>query len=133
MEQSDVFPSLVYDDAPAAIEWLCRAFGFVKRFAMPGEGGRIEHSELSFGSVVLMVSSPKLDWGWVSPRTAGGLPQSLSLYVADPDPHYARAMAEGATLVRELCDEEYGGRGYLVKDPEGHYWYFGSYRPGAYW
>jgi uncharacterized glyoxalase superfamily protein PhnB len=33
---SDIHPSLTYDDAPAAIEWLCRVFGFAKRFVVSG-------------------------------------------------------------------------------------------------
>jgi uncharacterized glyoxalase superfamily protein PhnB len=56
----------------------------------------------------------------------------LSLFVPDPDAHYATAMAAGASLVRPLRDEEYGARGYMVSDPEGHLWYFGNYRPGDY-
>jgi len=131
--QSDVYPSLVYDDANAAIDWLCRAFGFTRRFVVPGENGRVEHSELSLGNAVVMISSPKAEFRRVSPRTAGGLPQALSMYVADPDAHHAVAVARGAALVRPLQDEEYGARGYMVTDPEGHLWYFGNYRPGAYW
>lgn len=93
----------------------------------------MEHSELSFGNAVIMVSSPKAEFNRVSPRNAKGLPHTLSLYVADPDAHYQAAMAVGAALVRPLQDEEYGARGYMVSDPEGHLWYFGTYRPGAYW
>lgn len=44
---SDVYPSLTCEDAPAAIDWLCRTFGFTKRFVVPGPAGRIEHSEHS--------------------------------------------------------------------------------------
>lgn len=131
--QSDIYPSLTYDDAGAAIEWLCRAFGFTRRLVVTGDGGRIEHSELSFGNAVIMVSSPKAEFNRVSPRSANGLPHTLSMYVADPDGHCRTAMAAGASLVRPLHDEEYGARGYMVADPEGHLWYFGTYRPGAYW
>ena len=60
--QSDVYPSLVYDDANAAIDWLCRAFGFTRRFVVPGENGRVEHSELSLGNAVVMISSPKAEF-----------------------------------------------------------------------
>ena len=130
---SDVYPSLTYDDARAAIDWLTRAFGFERRFVVPGEGDRIEHSELSFGNAVLMISSPKAEFDRVSPRHSQGLPHTLSLYVADPDAHFAQAMKAGARLVRPLQDEGYGARGYMVADPEGHLWYFGTYRPGAYW
>lgn len=50
--ESDFYRSLTCDDAQAAIEWLCRAFGFVCRLVVAGAGGRVEHSELSFGSAV---------------------------------------------------------------------------------
>ena len=130
---ADVYPSLTYDDAAAAIEWLCRAFGFQKRLVVEGEDNRVEHSELSFGNAVIMVSSPKADANRVSPRQLSGHSQALSLYVENPDAHHDVAVAAGATLVRPLQDEPYGARGYMVHDPEGHVWYFGDYRPGAYW
>ena len=131
--QADVYPSLAYRDAPAAIAWLCSAFGFVQRFVHLGEEGRVEHSELTFGNAVIMVSSVKPELGYASPETLGACTQGLSLYVQNPDAHHAQALAAGATLVRALQDEPYGARGYLVRDPEGHPWYFGNYRPGAYW
>ena len=130
---SDVYPSLTYDDAPAAIEWLCRAFGFRQRLVVPGPDGRVEHSELSLGTGVVMVSSPKAEFERFSPHSLGGHSQALSVFVADPDTHYTVALAAGAKIVRELRDEEYGARGYMVSDPEGHLWYFGDYRPGHYW
>ncbi len=129
----DVYPSLTYDDAAAAIDWLCRAFGFARRLVVPGPGDRIEHSELSHGGAVIMVSSPKPEMGRLGPRDLPGVSQALSLHVNDPDAHYLRASAAGAEIVQELKDEEYGSRGYMARDLEGHLWYFGTYRPGAYW
>jgi uncharacterized glyoxalase superfamily protein PhnB len=129
----DIYPSLTYADAPAAIDWLCRAFGFTKRFVVAGAGGHIDHSELSFGEAVVMVSSPKPDQKRFAPAELPGSSQALSLYVAEPDAHYARAKQAGAVIVRELRTEEYGARGYMAQDPEGHVWYFGDYRPGGYW
>lgn len=135
---SDIHPSLTYDDAAAAIDWLCRAFGFAKRLVVPGENGRIEHSELSLGSGVVMVSSPKAGMNLVSPKDLSGRrAHGLSVCVADPDSHYRTAVAAGAKIVRPLQDEEYGddgkSRGYAAEDLEGHFWYFGNYRPGGYW
>jgi uncharacterized glyoxalase superfamily protein PhnB len=131
---SDIHPTLSYDDAPAAIDWLCRAFGFTKRLVVPGPDGRVEHSELSLGTGVVMVSSPKPEAGRVSPlRLQGGVAQALSVFVEDPDAHHRRAVETGARILRPLQDEEYGARGYMAEDPEGHQWYFGNYRPGAYW
>lgn len=91
------------------------------------------HSELSFGSVVIMVSSPKPDQARIGLRGLPGVPQALSLHVDDPDAHFARAEKASAEIVRSWQDEEYGSRGHMAKDPEGHQWYFGTYRPGAYW
>jgi uncharacterized glyoxalase superfamily protein PhnB len=130
---SDIYPSLIYNDAPAAIDWLCRAFGFTKRFVVPGEGNRVEHSELSIGTGVVMIASPKKEDRFVSPSDLQGTSQALSVYVADPDAHYKIAIAAGAKVIRELRTEEYGARGYMVKDIEDHVWYFGNYRPGDYW
>ena len=129
----DIHPSLTYDDAPAAIDWLCRAFGFTKRFVVPGPGGTIQHSELSLGNGVVMIGSPKAEDRRVSPQALAGVAQALSVFVADPDAHHAKAVAAGARIVRPLRTEEYGARGYMALDPEGHLWYFGDYRPGAYW
>jgi uncharacterized glyoxalase superfamily protein PhnB len=129
----DVYPSLTYDDAPAAIDWLCRAFGFRSRLVVTGPNGRIEHSELSLNGAVVMVSSPKAEMGRVSPRGLPGASQSLCIRIDDPDVHFRNAKAAGARIVQELRDEDYGSRGYLARDPEGHLWYFGTYRPGAWW
>lgn len=133
LSPSDIYPSLTYNDASAAIEWLCRAFGFTKRFVVPGSDGRIEHSELSLGTGVVMIGSPKPELGRLSPVGLAGVSQALSVFVEDPDEHFKVAVAAGARVVRELRTEEYGARGYEVVDPEGHVWYFGNYRAGSYW
>src|SRR4051812_34739973 len=64
----NIFPSLCYDDAVAAIAWLERAFGFTNRLVVPGPDGTVLHSELSYGPGVIMVGSSKPDKGRVSPK-----------------------------------------------------------------
>lgn len=130
---SNLFPSLSYDDAPAAIEWLCGAFGFEKRLVVPGPDGTVVHSELSHGPGVIFVSTVRPSAGRLSPRQLGGVCQSIAVRVEDPDAHFQRAEAHGAEIVEGLRDAEYGSRGYMARDPEGHLWYFGTYVPGAYW
>ncbi len=130
---SNIYPSLCYDDARAAIEWLCRAFGFTKRLVVDGPDGTVAHSELSFGLGVIMVGSPKPQEGRLGARSLPGVSQTLCVRVDDPDAHFARAKAANATIIREIRDEEYGSRGYMAKDLEGNIWYFGTYRPGAHW
>jgi len=129
----DVYPSLTYDDAYAAIDWLCKAFGFTPRLVVPGPDRRVEHSELTLGAAVIMISSPKPEMGRIGQKGLSGVSQALSIRVDDPDTHYRQAKASGAAIIRDLRDEEYGSRGYMTKDPEGHVWYFGTYRPGAHW
>jgi uncharacterized glyoxalase superfamily protein PhnB len=64
------------------------------------------------------------------PRALGGAgSQSAYIIVDDADAHYARALAAGAEIVMDIKDEEYGGRGYSCRDPEGHLWNFGTYDP----
>ena len=128
-----LYPGLSYDDAPAAIEWLCRAFGFERRLVVPGPDGTIVHSELSFGPAVVMLGTSRPEEGRVSPRQLGGVHQAISVHVDDPDAHFTRATAAGAEVVRALEDTDFGSRGYMVRDPEGHLWYFGTYRAGMYW
>src|SRR5688572_1410231 len=105
--------NLFYDDASAAIDWLCQAFGFEVRLKVEGEGGRIEHSELIFGDGLIGVSSAGGGGGgggggkaWkeamVSPRAAGGRnTQCVGVHVDDVDAHCARARAAGARIFYE--------------------------------
>jgi len=129
----DIFPCLYYDDAEAAIEWLCRTFGFERKLVVPGESGRIVHSELSLGSAVVMVRSSRPADRAVSPRHQDVVNVVLSLYVPDPDAHHERARAAGAETLDGPADTGFGARGYGARDPEGHRWYFGDYRPGTHW
>jgi uncharacterized glyoxalase superfamily protein PhnB len=130
-----IIPCLRYRDAPKAIDWLCRAFGFAPHLVVPGEAGLIAHAQLTCGHGMVMLGSVvESDVGLLmrQPDEVGGfVTQSVYLVVADIDTHFARALAAGAMLVRELRDEDYGGRDYACRDPEGHLWSFGTYDPWA--
>ena len=128
-----IIPTLRYQDAPAAIEWLCRAFGFERHFVVPGENGTIAHAQLTFGNGMIMVGSARDDeFGRLqkTPAQVGGVgTQSPYVIVADVDAHHARAVAAGAQVTMVPRDEDHGGRFYSCRDPEGHLWNFGSYDP----
>jgi len=128
-----IIPTLRYQDAPAAIEWLCRAFGFERHFVVPGENGTIAHAQLTFGNGMIMVGSARDDeFGRLqkTPAQLGGVgTQSPYVIVADVDAHHARAVAAGAQVTMAPRDEDHGGRFYSCRDPEGHLWNFGSYDP----
>jgi uncharacterized glyoxalase superfamily protein PhnB len=130
---STIIPGLRYRNAPAAIDWLCNAFGFEKHLVIPGENNHISHAQLNFGSGMIMLGSIKdneFSRNMKQPDEIGGAEtQSCYVVVADTDAHYARAKAAGAQILIDIHDEEYGGRGYACRDLEGHIWYFGSYNP----
>ena len=133
--RATVIPCLRYRDAPAAIDWLNRAFGFDAHLIVPGPDGTIAHAQLSFGNGMIMLGSARDDdFGrfMTQPDATGGREtQTAYVVVEDADTHYARAKATGARIVVEIKDEDYGGRGYSCRDPEGHLWNFGTYDPWA--
>lgn len=130
---STIIPSLRYRDAPAAIEFLCAAFGFSRHLVVPGEEGSIAHAQLTTGTGMVMLGTARDDeFGAMISRPDGGVStQACYVIVADVDAHHARAAAAGARIFRGPVAEDHGGRGYGARDPEGHVWYFGSYDPWA--
>jgi uncharacterized glyoxalase superfamily protein PhnB len=118
-----VWPCLTYTDASAAIAFLEEAFGF-KTTAVHGAGQTVEHAELRWptgGGV--MLGSPRPDNVHDIPAGQG----MVYLVTDQPDALFARAVAAGATVLRELRDEDYGSRGFSVRDPQGVIWSFGTY------
>jgi uncharacterized glyoxalase superfamily protein PhnB len=127
--------AVFYQDATAAIKWLCDAFGFEVRIKVEGKDGRIEHSELTYGEGVVMVAQEDPDsarrWkaAMRSPRSLGGAgTQSIMFYVDDADAHCAHARSRGARIVEEPATHDYGedhwaDRSYGALDPEGHMWW----------
>lgn len=128
-----VIPALRYRDAAAAIEWLCKTFGFEKDLIVPGEKGTILHAQLRFGNAMIMLGSvTDTEFGRLmkQPDQVGGAEtQSLYVIVNDADAVYKKALAAGAVVAIDIKDEEYGGRGFSCYDPEGHLWSFGTYDP----
>ena len=128
-----IIPAMRYRDASAAIDWLCRAFGFEKHLVVPGQNGEIAHAELIFGNSMIMLSSiHKSEFGkyMKQPDEIGGAEtQTAYVIVPDADAHYQRAKAAGAKILLDIKDEDYGGRGYTCSNPEGHIWNFGTYDP----
>ena len=127
-----IIPTLRYADAPAAIDWLCDAFGFERRLVVPGDGGGIAHAQLRCGAGMVMLGSVgrgEHDRWLVQPIDAGGATQAPYVIVDDVDAHCARARAAGAEIVMAPADQDYGGRLYACRDPERHLWNFGSYDP----
>lgn len=131
---SIVVPCLRYRDTPAAIDWLCGAFGFECQLAVPGIGGAIAHAQLTLGDGMIMLGSVNNEGEYgrllAQPDEIGGREtQTVYLQVADADRVCEHARNAGATILQEPADTEFGTRGFLCLDPEGHVWNVGTYNP----
>ena len=121
-----LMPELVYEDVSEACDWLCRVFGFTERWRAGNH-----RAQLAAGDCALVVMEPRVG-GAGEPREgmvkapAPGAPinHAVMMRVADVDNHYARARAEGATLLDEPRDFPYGERQYNAIDLGGHHWTF---------
>jgi PhnB protein len=119
-----VIPYLSYGDAPAAIDFLERAFGFRRRFVMPMPDGRIGHAELELGGHALLLASAYEEMGMAPPQALPAVHGQVMVFVDDVDAHHARALEAGATTATEPEDQPHGARQYRAVDPEGHRWIF---------
>ncbi|MDX6377243.1 MAG: hypothetical protein QOE98_1546 [Gaiellaceae bacterium] len=123
-----LWPTMVFHDAPAAMQFLQDAFGFeeLARYTRADDPSVVEHGELRWpAGGGIMVSSAGKDDSAFGRRPAGV--GSVYIVCDDPVALLARATAVGADIVRGLVDEDYGSRGFTVSDPEGNLWSFGTY------
>lgn len=119
-----VWPTLRYDDARAAIRFLV-GMGFVED-AVHGDGDIVAHAQLRWpGGGGVMLGSVQREDSAIRDVPAGA--GSVYIVVDNPDELHARAVQLGATIVRGLTDEDYGSRGFTMRDPEGVHWSFGTY------
>ncbi len=123
-----VWPVLLYRDASAAIDFLVRAFGFVEVDRYYGEAeGEIVHAELAWpeGGGVMLGSAVDSNEEFPPSLVATAIPYVVT---DNPDVVYTRAKAAGAEVLRPIEGQSYGNRSFVVRDPEGTRWSFGSYR-----
>ena len=118
-----VIPYLVVDGAARAIDFYKDAFGATEMFRLPAPGGKIGHAEIKIGDSVIMLADEHPEMGARGPRSIGGSPVSIVLYVEDVDALSARATAVGAKVTRPVADQFYGDRAGSFEDPFGHQWH----------
>jgi len=116
-------PYLIVNGAAAAIDFYKKAFGAKEVMRMPGPDGKIGHADLLIGGGHVMLADESPEMGHRGPRSFGGSPVSLVLYVEDVDGVVKQAVGAGATLTRPVKDEFYGDRTGGLTDPFGHIWY----------
>ena len=120
-------PYLIVDDASAAIDFYRSVLGASERMRMAGPDGRVGHAELDVGDSMIMLADEYPEMGARGPRTVGGTPVTLHIYVEDVDEVFESALKAGARALRQLENKFYGDRSGQFEDPFGHHWNVASH------
>jgi len=115
-------PYLIITPAAKAIEFYKAVFGATELERLATPGGKVGHAEIQIGDSRIMLADEFPEWDARSPKTIGGCPVSIMLYVEDVDAVVKRAVAAGATLFKPVADQFYGDRSGTITDPFGHKW-----------
>jgi len=115
-----IVPILVYEDVGKALEFLTRAFGFKERLRAEW-GGSINHAQMDIGGGSIMMGK---QGGPFTVPPGDTVSQYAHVHVDNVDQHFAKAKAEGATILKEPQDMPFGVRQYTAKDIGGHWWTF---------
>jgi len=130
---AQIITTIRYKDAPAAIEWLCVAFGFEKHLVVPGQNGEIVHAQLVFGNAMIMLGSlQETEYSslvTVPANVNGRNTQAAYVIIENLEDHFLQAKTAGATIIQPITEQDYGGKLYTCTDLEGYLWNFGSYNP----
>ena len=123
-----VTPYLIFSGADEAIAFYKKALGAEEVLRMDGPGRRIHHAEIKIGDSPVMLADEHPEIEALSPKTIGGSPITMHLYVEDVDAAVERAVAAGAKLIRPVADQFYGDRTGGVEDPFGYRWFIATHK-----
>jgi PhnB protein len=123
-----VTPYLIVRGGTDAIEFYKGAFGAVEHERVHDDCGNVRHAEISIGDSRIMLADESPELRALSPKTIGGSPVSIHLYVEDVDAVVAKAVAAGASLTRPVADQFYGDRVGGITDPFGHRWFVATHK-----
>jgi PhnB protein len=121
-----VTPYLILSGAGDAVAFYKKALGAEEVMRMEEPGGKIHHAEISIGDSRIMLADEHPEIQALSPKTVGGSPVSIHLYVEDVDRAVERAVAAGAKLIRPVADQFYGDRVGGIEDPFGYRWFIAT-------
>ena len=122
-----VTPYLIVDGASAAIDCYASVLGATERMRMSTPEGKVGHAELEIGDSVIMLADESPEMDARSPRTVGGTPVSLHVYVEDADAAFEQAVEAGAKTLQPVEDKFYGDRSGSFEDPFGHRWHVATH------
>ena len=118
-----VTPSLVVAGAAKAIEFYKKALGAEEKSRFPAPDGTLMHAEIRIGDSIIMLGDEMPEQGGRGPKSYGGSPVSLFIYLDNVNAAWKRALDAGAKVVMPLSDQFWGDRGGCIEDPFGHNWW----------
>jgi PhnB protein len=125
-----VTPHLITENAAAAIDWYKKALGAEEKSRAVGPDGKIMHAELRIGGSIIMLNDAMM--GAKGPRSLGGSPVSMWVYVEDADALFNRAVGAGAKVpegpMGQIADQFWGDRCGTFTDPEGFAWTIATHK-----
>ena len=121
-----VTPYLIVSGASDAIAFYKKALGAQEVMRLADPGGKVHHAEIKIGDSRIMLADEHPEIQALSPKTVGGSPVSIHLYVEHVDAAVERAVAAGAKLVRPVADQFYGDRVGGIEDPFGYRWFIAT-------
>jgi PhnB protein len=119
---NSVTPYLIIKGAAKAIDYYKNVFGATEVMRMAGPDGKVGHAELKIGDSHIMLADENPAMGHRSAESIGASPVSLLVYLPDCDKVVAKAVAEGAKILKPVEDQFYGDRSGFIQDPFGHFW-----------
>lgn len=127
-EYHSITPVLIVKNGDEAIEFYKNGFGVEERCCMKGPDGRVAHAELKLGDSVFMLSDEYPEMKCHSPKTIGGSPVSMYVYVDDVDSIFNKAISAGAKILDPVKDQFWGDRHGRLEDPFGHLWSIATHK-----
>ena len=112
-------PILTIEGASSLISFLKQVFDAQEEEVYKGPDGRVVHAELTIGDSIIMLSD-------ASPQFPA-FDNMINVYTEDVDATYKRALAAGATSLREPSNQFYGDRTAGVKDAHGNQWWIATH------
>ena len=122
-----VIPYLSVAGGSEAIDFYTQVFGAKETVRMDGPGGKVGHAELAIGDSLIMLADEFPDMGGQSPKTVGGTPVTVMVYVEDVDAVFEKALEHGASALNKVEDQFYGDRAGTFEGPFGHKWHVATH------
>jgi uncharacterized glyoxalase superfamily protein PhnB len=132
--EPDIIPMLTYENGIAAIEWLCRVFGFTEKTRWLDNDGKLSHGEICMGEGMIMLANGSKDYQSPSHHRQNcsqsakwyAVPYIINgvlVFVENVQAHFENSKKLGAGILSDLEFGEPGDR-YRAEDLEGQRWMF---------